>query len=83
MTVRHVAEALGWLALALNLWGNLALANKSTRGWLVRLGSNAAWLVYSFFVFAWPLFVNHAAFAAVNVHGWRKWRREDREKWNR
>jgi hypothetical protein len=75
-----IFHGLGWFAFALNVWGNLALANKSTAGWIVRLASNAAWLIYSAFVFAWPLFINHATFVIINVHGWRKWAREDRLK---
>jgi hypothetical protein len=68
-----VAELMGWLAFGLNVWGNLALANLSTSGWIIRLTSNAAWLVYSAYVGAWPLFGNHAVFTLINIHGWRKW----------
>lgn len=72
-----VVEMIGWLALALNLWGNLALTSMSRSGWLIRLGSNAAWIVYSPGVGAWPLFANHLTFAVVNVVGWVRWSKKE------
>src|SRR5687767_5480804 len=68
-------QALGWVALALNVWGNLELTGKSTRGWIVRLACNACWLPYSAVTGAWALLANHALFALINVYGWRKWSR--------
>ncbi len=76
MTARDVAEILGWAAFALNVWGNLALTQKSIKGWVIRLIANAAWLIYSGFVFAWPLFVNHVAFVVINIVGWVRWARD-------
>ena len=41
MSGGFVWQALGWLALALNVWGNLALTAKGRSGWIVRLACNA------------------------------------------
>jgi hypothetical protein len=70
-----IIQIVGWLAFAVNLWGNELLVKKRTLGWPVRLAANAAWLLYSFGVFAWPLFINHIVFSVSNVHGWVRWRR--------
>lgn len=75
MTTRTAIEVLGWAAFALNLWGNELLGRKNTAGWPIRLVANAAWLLYSFGVFAWPLFVNHVVFSVSNARGWWKWTR--------
>ena len=68
-------ESMGWFALALNVWGNIALAKKSTPGWLIRLACNAAFVVYSAAFLIWPLLVNHIIFAGVNIYGWIEWTR--------
>ena len=68
-------QAIGALAFALNVWGNLELTKQTNRGHLIRLASNACWLVYSPLVGAWALMVNHATFAAINVLGFVRWRR--------
>jgi len=39
--------AIGYLATALNVAGNLLLAAKSRTGWILRLATNAAFLCYS------------------------------------
>lgn len=69
-------QLLGWLALALNVWGNLALTSKGVRGWIIRLACNACWIPYSINTEAWALLANHMLFAGINVYGWRKWNRE-------
>ncbi len=71
-------EAIGWLALALNLWGNLALARKSTRGWIIRLACNVTWIIYSSVFEVWPLLVNHILFSGVNVYGFIQWRKPEK-----
>ena len=68
-------QAIGALAFALNVWGNLELTKQTNRGHLIRLAINACWLVYSPLVGAWALMVNHATFAAINVLGFVRWRR--------
>lgn len=75
-----VFDAIGWIAFALNVWGNLALTRQSNRGHIIRLGSNACWLVYAPYTGAWALFGNHATFACINVIGWYRWRRIERER---
>ncbi len=70
-------QALGWLALALNIWGNLALTSKGQSGWIIRLACNGCWIPYSIATAAWALLANHVLFAAINVYGWRKWKRLD------
>ncbi len=69
-------QILGWLAFALNVWGNLALTTKGLRGWAIRVVSNACWIPYGLYTHAWALTANHLIFAGINVYGWHKWRRE-------
>ena len=69
-------ELAGWVAFALNVWGNLALTNKSTHGWVIRLASNVFWIAYSYDTSAWALLANHVAFGGINVVGWIRWSRE-------
>jgi len=67
-------QAIGAVAFALNVWGNLELTKQTNRGHIIRLCSNACWLVYSPLVGAWALMANHATFAAINVLGFHRWR---------
>lgn len=66
-------QALGWAAFALNVWGNLALTAKSTRGFVLRLVSNACWIPYGVATSAWALMANHLVFVLINGYGWRRW----------
>ena len=66
-------ESMGWVALALNVWGNIALAKKSIPGWLIRLACNVAFVIYSAAFSIWPLLINHIIFAGVNIYGWFEW----------
>jgi len=68
-------QILGWVALALNVWGNLALTSHGPSGWIIRLACNACWIPYSVATSAWALLANHVLFAAINVYGWQKWKR--------
>ena len=76
MTGGVLWQSLGWLALVLNVAGNLMLTTKGPGGWIVRLACNACWIPYSITTAAWALLANHALFAAINVYGWMKWRRD-------
>ncbi len=69
----EVKQAIGVVAFALNVWGNLELTKQTNRGHVIRLFSNACWLVYSPLVGAWALFLNHATFAGINVLGYYRW----------
>lgn len=73
------AQAIGALAFALNVWGNLELTKVGNRGHIIRLCSNACWLIYSPLIGAWALLANHATFAGINVLGFLRWRRYERE----
>lgn len=73
-------QLIGVLAFALNVWGNLALTKQSNRGHVIRLASNACWLVYSPLVGAWALMLNHATFAGINVLGWHRWKKIERDR---
>lgn len=73
MTGSLVWQLLGWVALVLNVWGNLALTSKGATGWLVRLACNACWIAYAVNTSAWALLANHAVFVPINVYGWWKW----------
>jgi len=75
-----INQAIGALAFALNVWGNLELTKQGNRGHIIRLCSNACWLVYSPLVGAWALMANHATFAAINVLGFHRWRKIEAER---
>ena len=69
-----MVEAIGYLAFAMNVAGNLMLARLNAFGWLVRLATNIAWIVYAVQVpGGGPMWANHAAFFAINLYGWRRW----------
>lgn len=68
-----VWRVVGWLALALNIWGNLQLTGKGRAGWLVRLVVNFLWIAYSVDQQAWALLANHVAFVGINIWGWFRW----------
>jgi hypothetical protein len=70
-----IAEIMGYVALVLNIWGNLALTKKSAKGWLIRLACNFSWVAYSAFFAVWPLLINHVIFAGINIYGWFKWQK--------
>ena len=72
-------QAIGAVAFALNVWGNLELTKQTNRGHIIRLCSNACWLIYSPLVGAWALFLNHCTFAAINVLGFYRWRRIEKD----
>jgi hypothetical protein len=76
------SQAVGVLAFVLNVWGNLELTKQGNRGHIIRLCSNACWLVYSPLVGAWALMANHATFAAINMLGYHRWKKieADREQ---
>lgn len=71
-------QVLGWVAFALNVWGNLALTTKGVRGWIIRIFSNACWIPYGLVTAAWALTANHALFAVINAYGWWKWTQDAR-----
>ena len=65
-TIGDVAkQAIGVVAFCLNVWGNLELTKQGNRGHIIRLASNACWIVYSPLVGAWALLANHSTFAAM------------------
>lgn len=72
-------QGVGWLALVLNVWGNLQLTGKGRAGWLVRLAVNFLWIGYAFDQQAWALLANHAVFVPINIFGWFRWRPETSE----
>ncbi len=72
----HFWAAFGWVAFALNVWGNVELGTKSIRGWLIRIVCNVCWLPYGLATGALAITANHALFALINVWGWRRWIRD-------
>lgn len=69
------SQAIGLVAFILNVWGNLELTKVGNRGHIIRLCSNACWLLYSPLVGAWALMLNHAVFAGINILGYTRWRK--------
>jgi len=78
-TTELVDQAIGFLAFALNVWGNLELTKVGNRGHIIRLAANAVWIVYSLTCGAWALTANHITFAAINVLGYTRWKRLEQE----
>lgn len=68
----------GFAAFVTNVWGNLLLARKSTRGWHLRIVSIVLWGVYGVAAASWPNIVNAATFFLINLYGLWKWRQEER-----
>lgn len=74
-----IAQGVGFVAFALNVWGNLELTKVGNRGHVIRLVANAVWIAYSITCGAWALTANHIVFAGINVLGYTRWRRLERE----
>lgn len=66
-------ELTGWIAFALNVWGNLALTGLSVHGWVIRLACNGFFIPYAVHTEAWALLANHIVFAGINILGWYRW----------
>lgn len=67
-----------WAFLA-NVAGNLMLARMNVLGWLVRLATNVLWIAYAVQVESGgPMWLNHAAFFAINVYGFREWKNKEK-----
>ena len=75
-------HVVGWVAFALNVWGNMMLTTKTRAGWAVRLVCNVCWLPYAVLTGAWALLANHVVFMGINVLGWVRWRRAE-AKWEK
>jgi len=75
-----VKQGIGVIAFILNVWGNLELTKQTNRGHIIRLCSNACWLIYSPLVGAWALMANHATFAAINLLGFHRWKKIEAER---
>jgi len=70
-------QAIGWAAFAMNVAGNLMLARLNVWGWIVRLLTNVAFIVYALQVpGGGPMWANHVAFFAINIYGFRHWRKQ-------
>ena len=69
------AVIIGYISTALNVWGNLMLAQKNIGGWLVRLLTNIGFIVYAIQIEGGePMALNHVLFFGINVYGFWKWR---------
>ncbi len=72
-----MVEVIGYTAFGLSGAGNLMLARRNVWGWIVRLVTNIAWIAYALQVTGGdPMVANHAAFFAINIYGFRAWRRQ-------
>lgn len=74
-----IDQSIGFLAFALNVWGNLELTKVGNRGHIIRLVANAVWIAYSITCGAWALTANHIVFAGINVLGYTRWKRLEQE----
>ena len=75
-TLAWLVEAVGIVAFGTNVWANILIARKSESGWIVRLVSNAFWLAFGIAALSLANILNAVTFAAINVYGLRRWRRE-------
>ena len=75
-----LVETVGIVAFGTNVWANLLIARKSEAGWIVRLVSNAFWLAFGIAALSLANILNAVTFAAINVYGLRRWRRERLER---
>lgn len=78
-TSEIIDQAIGFLAFALNVWGNLELTKVGNRGHVIRLAANAVWIAYSITCGAWALTANHIVFAGINVLGYTRWKKLEQE----
>ena len=70
-------SVIGYIALTLNISGNMLLAHKNIWGWIVRLVTNITWILYAVQVDnGEPMALNHIIFFGINIYGFIKWRRE-------
>jgi hypothetical protein len=71
-----IAESIGLVAFATNVWANILIARKSESGWIVRLVSNAFWLTFGVAAMSLANALNAVTFAGINVYGLLRWRKE-------
>jgi hypothetical protein len=76
VTSSALTEAVGLLAFATNVWANILIARKSETGWIIRLVSNVFWLAFGIIALSIANMLNAVTFAAINIYGLRRWRRE-------
>ena len=77
MTLSGVlTEGVGLVAFATNVWANILIARKSETGWIIRLVSNVFWLAFGIVALSIANMLNAVTFAAINVYGLRRWRKE-------
>ena len=75
-----MVTAIGYVALALNVGGNMLLAHKNIWGWVVRIVTNVAWITYASQIEGGdPMVANHAVFFMINMYGLRKWRTKEKK----
>lgn len=79
MTPITWVDANGFLSFVLNVAGNLFLAWKWRSGWVVRIVAIVSWGIYGWQIASKPIILNAATFFCINVYGFCRWRREERE----
>lgn len=71
-------EWVGFVAYLGNIWGNVQLAKRDIKGWIVRLAVNVLWIIYALHTEGgWPMWMNHITFLGINIYGWWEWRNAD------
>lgn len=67
-------EWVGFIAFLGNVWGNIQLAKKDIKGWVVRIAVNVLWIIYAMHTEGgWPMWMNHITFFGINIYGWWEW----------
>lgn len=76
MSTSTAVELVGIVAFLTNVWANILIARKAESGWVVRLVSNVWWLAFGIAAASLANVLNAVTFAAINVYGLLRWRRE-------
>lgn len=60
------------------LFGSWLLSNKWKFGWIISLVAQVLWAIYSVQTKQWGFFPGIALQTVINVHGYNKWRRDEK-----
>ena len=69
------------LGMLCSLGGNILIMFKKKSGWLIWILGNILWIVYNFISdFNLPMVLMYLVYIALNVMGFIRWLKQDKEK---